>query len=274
MASNDINALRTLLWVYRWLLFQRTQQNQKVERKTVFIKEKKSLFAWIFDITITFNLFLITILIYCILFKIHPIILLQRLDSLTYGDAKLYWQRNHPLPEENLEVFYQVVESLTNDVKEEYSITNNSMRVYYVERDKTYVRICNEDSLACYHPPTDSIYISRGLIENRDVGFYAMVLVHEYVHVIQFAHTEYLNQYALDTGWVENGNSFSQPEHDRNFFMVLSQGSLQSPFEDMANTFMFSYLCGNNLEALSETRRQYIEGFWDISREQYCQNLP
>lgn len=204
----------------------------------------------------------------------HPALMFKSLDSLSYREAKLYWEKGYPLPEEKVDIFYQVVDSLSDDVQEEFSIPENRMKVYYLGKEGTYEEIFGPDSAACHNRASRSIYLNRVLMEDHyNNGDFAMILVHEYIHALQHAIPEYLEQYAQDTGWVREADDFYQSEESVNFSKVLSTYSLTNPREDMAETYMYSYLCGNNLGRLSETRMLYIDSFWAIPREEYCQNF-
>ncbi len=190
------------------------------------------------------------------------------LESLEYHQAKLYWERGNPMPKERLEIFYTVMDSLSEDVTVEYSLDENPTDFFYLT-EETITRLYEID-------PGNIAFARGGEVflepitgsEKIDDGLFAMILVHEYVHVIQYNHESYLNEYAKDVGWKEE-----IPQAEENFYKVLSQYSLENPHEDMSETYMFSYLCGNNLEALSEARIQHVEDFWGIPREQYCQNF-
>jgi hypothetical protein len=219
-----------------------------------------------------------------------------QLESLKYRGAKLYWESGNPMPEHRLEIFYKVMDSLAEDVAKEYSLERNNTDFFYLTAHSYYwgdLTGGNCFDAAAFQRGTE-VFLSPVLVDsnNNDVffsleqfrygpwqrfddnqayddGYFAMVLIHEYVHVVQFNHLEYLNSYANDVGW----QGENKPEENENFYSVLSSYSLYSPSEDMSETFMYSYLCGNNLEGLSEVRLQYIDDFWGVPREQYCQDF-
>ncbi|KUK66873.1 MAG: hypothetical protein XD87_0441 [candidate division WS6 bacterium 36_33] len=218
------------------------------------------------------------------------------LESLKYRGAKLYWEDGNPMPEERLEVFYTVIDSLSDDVKEKYSLDRNPTDFFYLTAEEYYWGELTggvERKVAAFQRGTE-IFLSPLLVDSNNAGPYtsfnaylygpweefdsnqiandgdfAMSLVHEYVHVVQFYYPEFLSKYAKDAGWQGD----TKPEEDEMFYRVLSSYSLENPSEDMSDTFQYSYLCGNNLEALSEVRLQYIEDFWAIPREEYCRNF-
>jgi hypothetical protein len=218
------------------------------------------------------------------------------LESIEYRGAKLYWESGNPMPEHRLEIFYKVMDSLADDVTKEYSLGRNPTDFFYLTAHSYYwgdLTGGNCFDAAAFQRGTE-VFLSPVLVDsnNNDVffsleqfrygpwqrfddnqacddGYFAMVIIHEYVHVVQFNHSEYLNSYASDVGWQGD----NKPEEDENFYSVLSSYSLENPSEDMSETFMYSYLCGNNLEGLSETRLQYIDDFWGVPREQYCQDF-
>ncbi len=208
-------------------------------------------------------------------------LLYRSFDSVKYRGAQIYWEEGYPLPDEKLEIFYIVVDSLTDDVHVKYSIAENRMRVYYLAKEETFGSLeGTEGATAFYRRATnafgkgaaDNIFLSKTLIESDNNSF-AMALVHEYLHMIQHSVPGYIEEYALDVGWLQEGETFYHPVEDPDFFMVLTDYSLTSPFEDMSDTFMFSYLCVIELESLSEARNQHIDNFWSIPREEYCRNF-
>jgi hypothetical protein len=218
------------------------------------------------------------------------------LESLEYRGAKLYWESGNPMPEHRLEIFYKVMDSLSDDVNEKYSLEKNPTDFFYLTAEEYYWGdlTFGHGFKADAFKRRSEVFLSPDLVDSNnnnvlinldqfrygpwrrfddnqtyDDGYFAMVLLHEYVHVVQFNHLEYLNSYATDVGWQGD----NKHEKDENFYSVLSSYSLKSPSEDMSETFMYSYLCGNNLEALSEVRLQYIDDFWGVPREEYCQNF-
>lgn len=224
------------------------------------------------NVLISLLLVFLTIFIFLLVIDRDPRVLFMRLDSQSYREAVIFWEKEQPLPQERLEVFYRVVDSLTDDIQQEYKIPSNIMEVYYLSKDR-YGRFGGvEGSLAFCDG--GSIFLSEDLVEeNLSDGVFAMVLVHEYVHVVQQANPGYVDQYALDTGWIQQGDSFYQPKEDINFFNGVWDSSLSIPQEDMADTFMFSYLCENALGRLSEERKQHVDRFWGVPREEYCQHF-
>lgn len=218
------------------------------------------------------------------------------LESLKYRGAKLYWESGNPMPEHRLEIFYEVMDSLSDDVTKEYSLGRNHTDFFYLTAHSYHwgeLTGGNCFDAVAFQRGTE-VFLSPILVDsnNSDVlinpnqfrygpwerfddnqayddGYFAMALIHEYVHVVQFKHSGFLSNYADDVGWEEG----VKPEENEAFYSVLSSYSLTNPSEDMSETFMYSYLCGNNLEALSETRLQYIEEFWSVSREEYCRNF-
>jgi len=218
------------------------------------------------------------------------------LESLEYRGAKLYWEVGNPMPEERLEIFYTVMDSLADDVEEKYSLGQNPTKFLYLTADQYYFGdltggigietiafergeevflspfLVNSTRMGRYMKFRPYVHCPRTVYDSNQClsdGVFAMILIHEYVHVVQFNHESYLGEYAKSVGWQGD----SKPDEDEDFYSVLSSYSLKKPSEDMSETFMFSYLCGNNLEALSEVRLQYIEEFWRVPREEYCRNF-
>lgn len=219
-----------------------------------------------------------------------------QLESMEYRGAKLYWEKGNPMPQERLEIFCTVMDSLSDDVNEKYSLENNPTDFFYLTAeeyywgDLTFGHGFKADAFQTggevFLGPTlvdstnDSVLTNlkqfrygpwKRFDDNQvyDDGYFAMVLIHEYVHAVQYNHPGYLSEYAVNVGWQGD----NKPEEDENFYSVLSPYSLENPSEDMSETLMYSYLCGNNLGVLSEVRLQYIEDFWAIPREEYCRNF-
>jgi hypothetical protein len=224
--------------------------------------------------------------------KIHKI----ELETLEYRGAKLSWEAGNPMPKERLEIFYTVMDSLSDDVNEKYSLDNNPTEFFYLTAEQFYTgELTGGNGLEVLaFERAGEIFLSPLLVDSTKMGPYtslssyvygpwprydsnqcqndgdfAMSLIHEYVHVVQFKHESYLREYAKSVGWQGD----SKPKEDEKFYSVLSSYSLENPSEDMSETFMYSYLCGNNLEALSEVRLQYIDDFWGVPREEYCKNF-
>lgn len=225
---------------------------------------------------------------------------LGELKSLEYRGVDLFWEEGHSMPEERLEIFYRVIDSLTDDLQYKYSIKTHEVTFYYLTEESYYAGSIGPfplNSSACQRG--DEIFLSPLLVDSNrplyhneyqvsqygprqnfndyqvyDPGFFAMVLVHEYVHIVHTDLPQYHQEYWEDVGWEKNEEGFLKPEDEEShFYNVLSDYSLYNPSEDMAETYMFSYLCGNNLEDLSEARLQHVEDFWGVPREQYCQNF-
>lgn len=211
------------------------------------------------------------------------------LESLQYRGVTLFWETGNPMPKEKQEIFFEVMDSLSEDVVEEYSLDRNPVDFFYLTPEEYYLGDLTGgiDLEVGAFQRGPEIFISPLFVDSNNPSIYttlniemseiykpndgdfAMALIHEYMHIIQFRHLGYLTDYTEDVGW--RGNS--KPKEDENFYRVLSSYSLESPKEDMAETFGYSYLCGNNLDALSEVRLQYIDDFWAIPREEYCRNF-
>ncbi len=220
-----------------------------------------------------------------------------QLESIEYRGAKLYWEVGNPMPEERLEIFYTVMDSLADDVEKKYSLGENPTTFFYLTAEEYYFGKLTRGHgfSASAFVSGNEVFLSPLLVDSNndnihivsmnqlrygpwerfeenqvyDDGYFAMVLIHEYVHVVQNNHRFYLWEYAKSVGWQGD----SKPDEDENFYKVLSSYSLENPNEDMSGTFMYSYLCGNNLEALSEVRLEYIQEFWAVPREEYCRNF-
>jgi hypothetical protein len=226
-------------------------------------------------------------------------------ETLQYRGATLSWEVGNPVPEERIEIFYRVVDSLTDDIRGDFAIGGeNIMDVTYLTESSYYWGTLTgnvPNSVAAKMWPTNKIYLSPTLVDSNqplnlngyrnspygphesfhatqayDAGYFAMVLVHEYVHVVQQNFPEFEEEYAIEVGWIKEEFGFDRPAEDEHatFFNVLSSYSLYSHIEDMAETVMYSYLCGNNLERLSEERLRYIDEFWGTNnRQEYCQDF-
>ena len=219
------------------------------------------------------------------------------LESMQYRGATLYWEAGNPMPKEKLEVFFTVMDSLSDDVVPKYSLSQNHASFFYLTVDEYYfgelTKGSSSDAIA--YANLNEVFLSPVIVDSNrfdgqknlslfqygpwvsfdnsqiyNDGDFAMVLIHEYVHTVQmFRHISFLRDYAEDVGW----QGKTKPEEDDDFYKVLSDYSLTDPLEDMSETFQYSYLCGNNLEALSEVRLQYIDEFWDVAREEYCRDF-
>ena len=218
-----------------------------------------------------------------------------QLESLEYRGAKLYWEVGNPMPEERLKVFLTVMDSLADDVDQKYSLGQNPTDFFYLTAEDFYFGKLTRETRPGILAITirNEVFLSPLLVDSNndkmqivsidqfqngpwkqfedsqffDNGYFAMVLIHEYVHVLQHNHKSYLLEYAKSVGWQGEG----KPDEDENFYRVLSSYSLENPKEDMSETFMYSYLCSNNLEGLSEARLRNIEEFWAIP--EYCRNF-
>lgn len=220
-----------------------------------------------------------------------------QLESIEYRGAKLYWEVGNPMPKERLEIFYTVMDSLAEDLSEKYSLGENPTAFFYLTAEEYYFGKLTRGTgfgTSAFESGKE-VFLSPLLVDsNKDNiqivsmnqfrygpwerfcdnqvyndGYFAMVLIHEYVHVVQFNHESYIREYAKSVGWQGD----SKPDENENFYSVFSSYSLENPREDMSETFMYSYLCGNNLEILSEVRLQYIQEFWRVPREEYCRNF-
>lgn len=219
------------------------------------------------------------------------------LESQKYRGATLYWETRNPMPEERLKVFYTVMDSLSDDVVPKYSLSRNHTSFYYLTVDEYYFGELTRGSVsdATAYSNINEVFLNPSFVDSSrfngqknlslfqygpwarfdnsqiyNDGDFAMTLVHEYVHTVQmFGHISFLMDYARDVGW----QGYTKHEEDDDFYKVLSDYSLADPLEDMSETFKFSYLCGNNLEDLSEVRLQYINEFWSIPREEYCRDF-
>lgn len=187
-------------------------------------------------------------------------------NTVEYRGASISYPKDI-FPEDKLVVFYTVVDSLNDDVKTEYSIENNPMNVYVnmvtLETffDRHLAGKAVGSSLSIFLKPCSY----NGELNNGDL---AMILVHEYVHIIQFDSSNFLKDYEEKIGWHEYKATKSE-----SFYRVLSDYSLTSPSEDMSETFMYPYLCGNNLDALSPQRFEEALSFWKVPREEFCRNF-
>jgi len=47
------------------------------------------------------------------------------LESLQYRGVTLFWETGNPMPKEKQEIFFEVMDSLSEDVVEEYSLDRN-----------------------------------------------------------------------------------------------------------------------------------------------------
>jgi hypothetical protein len=265
--------------------------------------EKKSPFDIFFDVFVVVGTTIIIVLFIILVVKIFGFETVVKakiggvpLESLKYRGAKLHWESGNPMPKERLEIFYTVMDSLSSDVNEKYSLENNPTDFFYLTAEEYYwgdLTYGHGFEADAFQRGTE-VFLSPTLVDSTnntvlfsleqfrygpwkrfddnqayDDGYFAMVLIHEYVHVVQFNHSDYLNSYATDVGWQGD----NKPDEDEKFYSVLSSYSLENPSEDMSETFMYSYLCGNKLEALSEVRLQYIDDFWGVPREEYCENF-
>ncbi len=194
------------------------------------------------------------------------------LDSLKYRGATLYWEAGNPMHNEKLEVFYTVIDSLTDNARKEYSLDENSIKFYYFT-DKAWEYFTSDiDVEILAYQAGGEVFLGPESVNSDQIDSnneLAVTLIHEYVHAVQSSHQDYISYYARDVGWQGN----EKPEEDENFYKVLSDYSLENPLEDMAETYGYSYLCGNNLEDLSEVRLQYINEFWSVPREEYCRDF-
>lgn len=182
----------------------------------------------------------------------------------TYRGVTLYYHEGE-LSEQRLNVIYTVIDSLHDDVVDEYSMNNFSVHVFFETDEDEYVGRYNKN-----HP--GSIFLSQHIRELDD-GYFAMVLVHEYIHLVQFqGKKSFLSNYCRDTGWDEK--DLSEYREDWSSHGVMSDYSLVDCHEDQAETYHFAYLCGNNLELLSDVRESYALSFWKVPREEFCQNFP
>ncbi len=186
--------------------------------------------------------------------------------TVEYRGATITYPKN-VFPEEKLLVFYTVVDSLNDHVKEEFSIKKVPMNVYVnmvtLETffDRHLAGTAVGSSLSIFLKPCSY----NGELNNGDL---AMILVHEYVHIIQFDSPNFLQDYEEKIGW----NQYEATKSE-SFYRVLSDYSLTSPSEDMSETFMYPYLCGNNLDALSSERLVEALSFWKVPREEFCRNF-
>lgn len=186
--------------------------------------------------------------------------------TVEYRGARITYPRGL-FTEEKLEVFYTVVDSLNDDVKPEFSISKIPLRIYV---NKESIGTCLYKYLAGATVKSSmSIFLKpciyNGLSNN---GGLAMILVHEYIHLVQYEYPETLESYEENVGWVE-----SSKKREDTFYSVLSEYSLTNSAEDMSDTFMFPYLCGNNLSGLSQERLNELLSFWSIPREEFCRNF-
>jgi len=199
-------------------------------------------------------------------------------DSLSYRGATLYWEKgDNPLPEERMKVFNQIIDSL-NEVRDKFSVEENPFNIYVLE-EEDYKTVCRADSPACvFHFKPLGIYprvfLNKSKLDSVDDNVFSMFLIHEYVHTLQYAHEEELEEYASNVGWVKEWFSFVHPEENANFLKVITKSSLLNPHEDMAYTIMSSYICRNDMSTLSPERQEEVEKFWgDTQQDDYCQDF-
>lgn len=224
---------------------------------------------------------------------------LGKFEVIEYRGVELFWEEGNPMPNERLEIFFIVIDSLTDDVKYQYSMNKHEVRFYYLSWDSFYSSRITPSGLSfssvAFHREGE-IFLNGGFLDSSqpslywykgsygphksfydlqivDSRYYAMTIVHEYVHAIQFYMPNYFREYSRDVGWEIDNDLYIRPNEDSDFYKVLRSYSIINPWEDMADTYMVSYLCDNNLEILSETRCRYIDNFWGIPRDQYCKDF-
>jgi hypothetical protein len=204
----------------------------------------------------------------------HPVFQ-QEYINLSYREANLYWLEGYPLPEERMEIFYEVVDTLSDDINERFQIENFQMEVYYLGAPGSYYDLLDKTHETLALETYGTIFLSEEVITPQvNHAFFAMALVHEYVHVVQHYEPEYLEQYAQDVGWEKIPTGFSYSKENPNYTKVLSSYARKNPWEDMAVSYMFYYLCGNNLDNLSQERFEYAYDFWGAPQEEVCKNFP
>jgi len=187
-------------------------------------------------------------------------------ETVEYRGASITYYKNE-FPKERLYVFYTVVDSLVDDVNPKYAVGKYPMNVYIFKRN--FLDFIDGNIAGFANRRNMSIFLKSLLFapefNDRDI---AMTILHEYVHIVQYGNDEYMTYYAEKVGWKD-----PPEERDLSFFKVLDDYSLTNPLEDMASTFMYSYLCENNIEALSQERKEEIFMFWSVPREQFCRSF-
>ena len=171
-------------------------------------------------------------------------------------------------PKEQRYIFDEVIDSLYDDVVEEYSLEKISTSIIVL--DKLYRNA--EWAAGFVYNESNQIFLTSLFYSSEgNDGDRAMAIVHEYVHVIQHRYPEYLEEYAEFVGWEgkfeEVNLTLSKP-------MTFEEYSLRSPAEDMAVNFELPYLCGNSIDMLSQERLEMISTFWKGPRESYCKDFP
>lgn len=191
--------------------------------------------------------------------------ILPSYNTVQYRGATITYPKDM-FSKEKLKVFYTVVDSLTDDVNPEYSIGNVPMNVYV---NRMTLESLFESHLAGTAVSTSKSIFLKPCTYNGELndGDLAMILIHEYVHIVQYTSPSFLRNYEDKIGW-------NKPESERseNFFSVMSNYSFKSSSEDMSDSYMFPYLCGNTL-FLSPERLEEALGFWNVPREEFCRNF-
>ena len=198
---------------------------------------------------------------------------LKSYETVEYRGARFTYYKKE-FPEDKLYIFYTVVDSLIDDIKPKYAIGQYPMDIYLYKKSllKRYnLDFYNEDNVLAFADESSrSIYLQPLIFESGSTdGDFAMLLLHEYTHIVQYGNHDFLSDYSEKVGW-----NVEASDRQDTFSKVLSSYSLTNAKEDMAESIMLSYLCGNNLSALSEERLEFVLNFWSIPRQEFCRNFP
>lgn len=188
-------------------------------------------------------------------------------ETVEYRGASITYYKKE-FQEDKLYIFYTVVDSLVDDVKPEYAIGENPMNIYM--NRKSPFDFLDQDILAFARESNMSIFLKPQFFDYKlDDGHIAMTLLHEYIHIVQYGNPNYLDNYSKRIGWDD-----VLEKRNQSFYMVLDDYSLENSSEDMASTYMYTYLCGNDLWTLSDDRLEESLAFWSVPREEFCRNFP
>jgi hypothetical protein len=193
-----------------------------------------------------------------------------------YRDANFYIQKGYEIPEIKWNILKSFVDSM-HEIKPDFRINEGTieLNVYYIGNEALHIKYLGETCYACY--ANNKIYISPAFMERPDLNGFAIGLVHEYVHLVQYnTPPEYVERYAEMVGWLWYGGDIYIPPfpyENEDFYKVVSRYAFYNPVEDMAEAYAYFYICDYDVSSLSEDRYIFAEDFWDGTQEEVCMNF-